>query len=107
MLKEVESSGQISLGKGLAGQFFDVIFHADGRVEMLPMQTVAAVSPTQTSFGVAPEGWRPPGGYDTCSQWALDNRVALEAYAQGVGQDGTAAEQLQRYLAQQVESTLR
>ena len=41
MLKEVGASGQISLGKRFAGQLFDVVFHADGRVEMLPTRAVA------------------------------------------------------------------
>jgi hypothetical protein len=41
--KEVGASGQISLGKRLAGQLFDVVFHADGRVEMLPVRAVALV----------------------------------------------------------------
>ncbi len=40
MLKEVGASGQISLGKRFAGQLFEVTFHSDGRVEMLPMQAV-------------------------------------------------------------------
>lgn len=48
----------------------------------------------------APDGWLPPGGYDECTQWALDNRAALELYAQRIEAEGTAAEQLYRYLAQ-------
>ena len=40
----------------------------------------------------------PPGGYDACNAWALENRLALEAYAQRIEQDGTAAEQLQAFL---------
>jgi hypothetical protein len=45
MLKEVGASGQISLGKRFAKQLFDVIFHADGRVELLPMRAVAMARP--------------------------------------------------------------
>jgi hypothetical protein len=48
----------------------------------------------------APDGWVPPGGYDGCTQWALDNRAALEAYALQIEEEGTAAEQLQHFLAQ-------
>jgi hypothetical protein len=40
--------------------------------------------------GSAPDGWKPPGGYDNCSPWALDNRDALPAYAQGIAWHGTA-----------------
>lgn len=50
-----------------------------------------------------PDGWLPPGGYDECTQWALDNRAALEQYAQLTEEEGTAAEQLHRYLAEHPE----
>jgi hypothetical protein len=43
MLKEVGTSGQISLGKKFAGQLYDAVFHQDGRVELLPMKVVPAV----------------------------------------------------------------
>lgn len=45
----------------------------------------------------------PPGGYDGPTRWALDNREALEHYARQVEEEGTAAEQLQRYLAEHAE----
>ena len=35
-------------------------------------------------IGSASEGWLPPGGYEGVTQWALDNRGPLEAYAQGI-----------------------
>jgi hypothetical protein len=98
MLKEVGASGQISLGKRLAGQLFDVVFHPDGRVEMLPMRAVAMARDAPVVFGTASDGWKPPGGYDNCNQWALDNRAALEAYAAGIHQHGTAADQLQNFM---------
>ena len=47
-------------------------------------------------------GWLPPDGYAQCSQWALDNREALRAYAQQLDDEGTAAEQLEKFLAQQL-----
>ena len=43
MLKEVGTSGQISLGKKYAGQLFDVVFYPDGRVELVPMKAVPTV----------------------------------------------------------------
>ena len=101
MLKEVGASGQISLGKRLAGQLFDVVFHPGGRVELLPMRAVASSVDVAPSIGTASDGWLPPGGYKGVTQWALDNRAALEAYAQGIQQNGTAAEQLQSYLSDQ------
>lgn len=98
MLKEVGASGQISLGKRFAGCLFDVVFHADGRVEMLPMRVVPA-RPAPADVDVpSPDGWLPPGGYAGCNAWAMENKAALLAYAERVDRDGTAAEQLQAYL---------
>ncbi len=99
MLKEVGASGQISLGKKFAGRLFDVIVHPDERFELIPMKAVPQARASEPRAVTVADGWLPPGGYDQCTQWALDNRVALEAYAQRIAEDGTAAEQLQQYLA--------
>ncbi len=107
MLKEVGASGQISLGKKFAGRLFDVVFHEDERFELFPMKVVpqgrplAAQQMQSAQLVKAPGGWVPPGGYTQCSQWALDNREALTAYAQQIEEEGTASEQLEKYLAQQ------
>ena len=99
MLKEVGASGQISLGKRYAGQLFEVTFHGDGRVELLPMRVVPVRAAGVDSDVPAPDAWLPPGGYQACNAWALENRQALEAYSQRIEQDGTAADQLQEFLA--------
>ncbi len=96
MFKEVGASGQISLVKKYAGTLFDVIVHPDGRFELIPVRVVSAAR--EPAIVKAPDGWVPPGGYDGCTQWALDNRAALEHYAQRNDEEGTAAEQLQRFL---------
>ena len=104
MLKEVGASGQISLGKKFAGRLFEVVFHEDERFELFPMRVVPQTRPANaqhTPSVSAPGGWLPPGGYTQCSQWALDNREALTDYAQQIDDEGTAAEQLEKYLAQQ------
>lgn len=103
MLKEVGASGQISLGKKFAGRLFDVVFHEDERFELFPMKVVPQGRPSAAlvECASAPGGWLPPGGYTQCSQWALDNREALMVYAQQINEEGTAAEQLEKYLAQQ------
>jgi hypothetical protein len=46
MLKEVGTSGQISLGKRFAGQLFDVQFLETGVVQMLPVRVVSAIEST-------------------------------------------------------------
>ena len=99
MLKEVGASGQISLGKKFAGRLFDVIVHPDERFELIPMKAVPANRVSEPQPVIVADGWLPPGGYEKCSKWALENRVALEVYAQHIAQYGTAAEQLQQYLA--------
>lgn len=99
MLKEVGASGQISLGKRFAGQLFEVRFHRDGRVEMSPMKAVPVRQSAGSDDVVAADAGLPPGGYGACNAWALENRPALDAYAQRVAKEGTAAEQLQAFLA--------
>jgi hypothetical protein len=57
-------------------------------------------SPEYSSLERTSDGWRPPGGYEESGLWALENRLALEQYAQRNEKEGTAAEQLQRFLAE-------
>lgn len=45
------------------------------------------------------DGWCPPGGHGASDAWALENGHALEAYAERIEKDGTAAAQLQAFLA--------
>ncbi len=105
MLKEVGSSGQISLGKKFAGQLFEVLAHTDGRFELIPMKVVPNKSMAHPVSVAANTGWLPPGGYTQSNHWASDNRAALEAYAQRVAEQGTAAEQLHTYLAANPDAT--
>ena len=103
MLKEVGASGQISLGKKYAGKLFDVICHPGDRFELIPVRDVATPPPQTPQIVQALDGWVPPGGYGGCTQWALDNRDAVEQYARQIEEEGTAAEQLQRFLAEHPE----
>lgn len=97
MLKEVGASGQISLGKRFAGQLFEMVVHPDQRVELIPMRLVPGAHAERAA--AAPDvSWLPPGGYGSTNAWALENRQALEDYADEVARHGTAAEQLQQYL---------
>lgn len=56
MLKEVGTSGQISLGKKYAGRLFDVVTHPDGRIELLPMKAVPDHNPTAPPADPATDG---------------------------------------------------
>ena len=104
MLKAVGASGRVSLGKRFAGQWFELICHPDGRVELLPKQIAPVLPGAERSEEQASDEWLPPGGYSKCNEWALRNRSALEAYARRIDSDGTAAEQLQIYMASQSDS---
>ncbi len=98
MLKEVGSSGQISLGKNFAGRLFEVVVHPDERIELIPMKLIPHAASVQSRDVATADGWLPPGGYAHCNQWALDNRAALDAHARRVADQGTAAEQLHAFL---------
>ena len=80
-----------------------MIVHADGRFQLIPVRMVATTQPMPAAVQSA-NGWLPPWGYDGCTQWTLDNRLALEQYASEVETHGTAAEQLQRYLDEHPEA---
>ncbi len=103
MLIEVGASGQISLGEKYAGRLFDVVIHPGDRFELIPVQA-PAVHSSAPELAERSDGWMPPGGYDTCPKWALDNRAALENYARLIEEEGTAAEQLQQFLAEHPEA---
>jgi hypothetical protein len=88
------------VGKKFVGHLFDVIIDPDDLFGLIPMKAVQQATPSRPKGVTAADGWLPPGGYAHWTQWALDNRAALDTYALRVADDGTAAEQLQRYLAE-------
>ena len=116
MLKEVGTSGQISLGKKYAGQLFDLRFHDDGRVEMLPMKAV----PDTSASGVATaeaipargDGWLTPerlaarkAAYARSpeeiaragAQWELENKDAIAAMNARVAKIGSMARRIHEW----------
>jgi hypothetical protein len=107
MLKAVAASGRIDVGKRWAGRVFEVVQHGDGRIELLPADEAATRGHEGVHGGVhEAQGLEHPGGIGPSAQadasdeaWAVANRDALEAYARRVDRHGTAAEQLQTYLA--------
>jgi hypothetical protein len=74
MLKEVGASGQISLGKKYAGQLFDMVFHADGRVELVPMKAVPAVQ--EPAVAGAPGVQEEAAAYRIGDGWLTPERLA-------------------------------
>lgn len=83
MLTEVEANGQIALGKQFAGRRYDLQFHADGRVELLP------VPATQESAAEA------------ARQWAQQNADSIEQYNVWASQREPYAQRVRRWRAAQ------
>ncbi|NVE00386.1 hypothetical protein [Massilia sp. BJB1822] len=82
MLRQVNAEGRIELGEEYAGQIFTLVTHPDRRLELLPADV--------------PESSQ--------ASWLLSNQEALDAYSRRIAAEGTAAEQLQRYLAEHPEA---
>ena len=99
MLKEVGTSGQISLGKKYAGQLFDLHFHDDGRVEMLPMKAVPDtpvrgdgwLTPERLAARKAAYARSPEEIARAGAQWELENKDAIEAMNARVAKIGSMA----------------
>ncbi len=72
MLKEVGTSGQISLGKKYSGQLFDVAIQSDGTIVMSPVKVVPAPLANQTA--------QPPEPVQSTRDWALANATHIDAY---------------------------
>jgi len=129
MLKEVGASGQISLGKKYAGQLFDMVFHDDGRVELVPMKAVPTVQePAAASApGVQEEaaayrigdGWRTPERLArrkaaaqrtpeemevARSQWEVENKDAIEAMNQRMAKVGSMGRRIHEWREARKES---
>lgn len=66
MLKEVGTSGQISLGKKYAGQLFDVSTEPDNTIVLRPVKVVPVSAVVQTPSPAA--------------SWAEDNAAEIASY---------------------------
>lgn len=83
MLKEVGTSGQISLGKKYAGQLFEVAVQPDGSIVMNPVKVVPATLTTdgsqesQAKYGVARQG---TGQAASIREWANENAANIAQY---------------------------
>jgi hypothetical protein len=96
MLKEVGSSGQISLGKKFAGQLFDVQFLNTGAVQMLPVRVVPASAVDQNGLR---KFARPLQAVNPTAQkdWERDNALAIQAFNQRIELIGSPAKRLRAW----------
>lgn len=81
MLKAVQANGQIALGKQFAGCHYDLQFHADGRVELVPVPTALALAA------------------DAARDWAQQNAVAIERYNRWASEREPYSQRVRRWRA--------
>jgi hypothetical protein len=115
MLKEVGTSGQISLGKKYAGQLFDLVFYPDGRVELVPMKAVPLVQ-AELSTGEhhrvrengalyrVGDGWLPPERTakarqhpESTGEWAEKHAVEIDEYNAWASQREPYSQRVRRW----------
>ncbi len=82
MSKEVQADGQIALGRQFAGRRYDLQFHADGRVELVPVPSVQSAS-------------------DARCDWAKQNADAIEQYNRWVSEREPYSQRVRRWRAAQ------
>ena len=90
MLKEVGTSGQISLGKKYAGQLFDVQTEDDGSVVMRPFKVVPMVPTVQEALAPYAVSALTPSAY-------LGNREWAGAHVEDIAQYNAWAAQTEPY----------
>jgi hypothetical protein len=85
MLKEVEANGQIALGERFAGRRYDLRFHPDGRVELMPVPAAQESSADENRL------------------WAQKNAEAIEQYNRWAIQREPYAQRVRRWRASQTD----
>ena len=83
MVTEVEANGQIAIGKQFAGRRYDLQFHADGRVELVPVPAARALAAEATR------------------DWAPQNADAIEQYNRWASEREPYSQRVRRWRAAQ------
>jgi len=117
MLKEVGTSGQISLGKKYAGQLFDMQIAPDGAVTLTPVKVVplAQEDPATYAVGAAAassDRWltperlarrsaaaarSPKESESARDQWEAENKDAIEAMNLRIAKIGSPARRIHEW----------
>lgn len=84
MLKEVGTSGQISLGKKYAGQLFDMQIADDGSVKLTPVKVVPVAA--QEERAVYRVNAAPTNAASDTREWADAHATQIEQYNDWVTQ---------------------
>lgn len=99
MLKEVGTSGQISLGKKFAGQLFDMSVQQDGSIVMCPVKVVPATisaNQPQNGSGDARQNTNPA---TTTREWADANAANIDQYNAWASQREPYSQRVRRWRA--------
>ena len=97
MLKEVGTSGQISLGKKYAGQLFEVVVQPGGSIVMNPVKVVPATlvaHESQAKSGVAGQGIVQAAA---TREWANENAANIDQYNAWASQREPYSQRVRRW----------
>ena len=97
MLKEVGTSGQISLGKKYAGQLFEVAAQPDGSIVMNPVKVVPATLTTYESHAVSGTARQGTGHAATTREWADANAANIDQYNAWASQREPYSQRVRRW----------
>ena len=96
MLKEVGTSGQISLGKKYAGQLFEVATQPDGCIVMKPVKVVPVTPMVSEAQAVYGQPARPPNDQGT-REWAEANAASIDQYNAWAAQREPYSQRVRRW----------
>ena len=97
MLKEVGSSGQISLGKKYAGQLFDLEVRPDGCIVMHPVKIVSAATVVNDPLPDAPP--TPLASGAGTRAWAVAHAADIDQYNAWASQREPYSQRVRRWRA--------
>jgi hypothetical protein len=97
MLKEVGTSGQISLGKKYAGQLFDVQTAADGTITLQPVKVVPLAAQEEPAvYAVPPERPMRP-----THDWSAQHAAEIDQYNAWAEQREPYSQRVRRWREEQ------
>ncbi len=97
MLKEVGTSGQISLGKKYAGQLFEVAVQPDGSIVMKPVKVVPVTPSVQESQAAYGQSKQNKAAGQASREWADANATSIDQYNAWASQREPYSQRVRRW----------
>ena len=97
MLKEVGTSGQISLGKKYAGQLFEMGVQPDGSIVMSPVKVVPATLTTHEPQAAYVVARLSTGQAASIREWANENAANIDQYNAWASQRESYSQRVRRW----------